>query len=123
MHGEYILTTMQDQTQRGANATAAAAQQLLAGVQAAGPQGIPGHNAGQALIAGLPAVAAPAAPSGARMGIPIFQAPTRHSSFASLFADAASDPHHADAFQVVNSFNPSAAAPLTAVALKQAILG
>jgi hypothetical protein len=91
--------------------------------QAARPQGIPGPDANQALIAGLPAVAAPAAPAGFGMGLPVFQAPTRHSSFASLFADAASDPHHADAFQVVNSFNPSTAAPLTAAALKQAILG
>jgi hypothetical protein len=111
------------QTQRGANATAATTPQHPAGVQAAGPQGIPGFDAGQALITGLPAVAAPAAPAGVGIGIAVFQAPTRHSSFASLFVDAASDPHHADAFQVVNSFNPSAAAPLTSAALKQAILG
>jgi hypothetical protein len=54
---------------------------------------------------------------------PIFQALPRHSTFASWFSDTVSDPNHDDAFRVLQSFNPSNAAPLTGAALKQAVLG
>jgi hypothetical protein len=52
-----------------------------------------------------------------------FQAPICHYSFASLFADPTQDPNHAEAFNVINNFDPNAAAPITAAALKQAIIG
>jgi hypothetical protein len=53
----------------------------------------------------------------------IFQAPLRHRTFASLFADPTRDPNHQDAFRVVENFDPTINAPLTAGALKQALIG
>jgi len=69
-------------------------------------------------LPGAPAVAA-------AMGNvpPIFQALTRHNTFALLFADATADLNHANAFRVVDSFDPNNEAPLTAAALKQAVIG
>jgi hypothetical protein len=69
--------------------------------------------------------ALPGAPAVAAMGNvpPIFQAPTRHSTFTSLFADAMADPNHTDAFRVVDSFDPNNEVPLTAATLKQVIIG
>jgi hypothetical protein len=52
-----------------------------------------------------------------------FQAPIRHCTFASFFADPTTDPNHNEAFNIVNSFDPSSAAPLTPAALKQSIIG
>jgi hypothetical protein len=74
----------------GANAAAAAAQHIAANVIAAGPPGLPqellGQNPG---VGSVPAGgAAAAAQVGNMMGLPAFQAPTRHCTFASLFADA-----------------------------------
>lgn len=108
---------------RQGEADAAAAQPIAVAAHAANPRGAPRPIANQApiadqaqIIAGLPA----AVPGG---NMPAFQAPARHNTFASLFADNAADANHADAFQIVNNFDSSAAAPLTAAALKQAILG
>ncbi len=47
----------------------------------------------------------------------------RHRTFASLFADATSDQNHDKAFDIVTRFDPANATPLTAAALKQALLG
>jgi hypothetical protein len=74
------------------------------------------------LAAALPAVAGPVPPV-ARAAEDVFQAPVRYRTFASLFADPASDPNHDKAFDIVTRFDPANAAPLTAAALKQALLG
>ena len=52
-----------------------------------------------------------------------FQAPIHHCIFPLFFADPTTDPNHNEAFNIVNSFDPSSAAPLTPAALKQAIIG
>ena len=57
------------------------------------------------------------------IGEAIFQAPVRHRTFASLFADPTADSNHQGAFQIVARFDPLHATPLTATALKQSLLG
>jgi len=52
-----------------------------------------------------------------------FQAPMCYRTFASLFADPAVDPNYERASEIVTRFDPANAAPLTAVALKQSLLG
>jgi hypothetical protein len=95
--------------------------------------------AGMPAAAGLPPVAGQLAPLVPQQGAPpavhqghaqaqvqqgaIFQAPLRHRTFASLFADPTRDPNHQEAFWVVENFDPTINAPLTAGALKQALIG
>ncbi len=98
-----LQPALQGPDQGRANAAAAAAQHIVAEAIAAGPQGLPqevlGQNPG---VGNVPAGgAAAAAQVGGAMGLPAFQAPARHYTFASLFTDASANPNYADAFRVV----------------------
>jgi hypothetical protein len=107
------------QGQQQAQAPLAAIQGGLAGQVTILP---PAGGAAQGL-AGQAAVPPQVGGNIPQAGGAVFQAPVRHRTFASLFADPASDPNYNHALEIVNRFDPSNAAPLTEAALKQALLG